>query len=60
MLLKKFIDVFKQYKQLLDNKRVQLSSCNNKLRLKISSNTIYKKVAFENYISFLLSKVQDI
>jgi len=36
MLLKKFVDVFKQYKQLLNNKKMQLNSCNNKLKLKIN------------------------
>jgi len=36
MLLKKFVDVFKQSKQLLDNKRLQLNSCNNKLKLKMN------------------------
>ncbi len=36
MLLKRFVDVVKQYKQLFNNKRLQLSNCNNKLRLKIN------------------------
>ncbi len=36
MLLKKFVNVFKQYKQLLSNKKLQLNSRNNKLRLKIN------------------------
>ena len=35
MLLKKFVDNFKQYKQLFSNKSLQLSSYNNKLKLKI-------------------------
>ncbi len=51
MLLKRFIDIFGQCKQLFDNKRLQLSSCNNKLKLKINY-TIYKKVAFKNYIFY--------
>jgi len=36
MLLERFVSVFKHYKQLLDNKEMQLSSCNNKSRLEIS------------------------
>jgi len=36
MLLKRFVDVFGQCKQLLDNKNLQLSSRNNKSRLKIN------------------------
>jgi len=43
--LKKFVDIFRQYKQLLDNKSLQLvsiieSNLINKL------NTIYKRVVF--------------
>jgi len=55
MLLERSIGVFRQCKQSLGNKKLQLSSCNNKLRLK-KLNTIYKKVAFENYISFYYLK----
>jgi len=36
MLLKRFVDVFRQCKQSLDNKRLQLSSRNNKSKLKIN------------------------
>ncbi len=36
MLLKKFVNVFKQCKQSFDNKRLQLSNRNNKLKLKIN------------------------
>jgi len=36
MLLKRFVDVFKQCKQSLDNKELQLSSRNNKSKLKIN------------------------
>ncbi len=48
MLLKRFVDVFRQRKQSLDNKGLQLSSRNSKSRLKINLNTIHKKVVFEN------------
>ena len=36
MLLKKFVDIVKQYKQLLNNKKLQLNNCNNKLKFKIN------------------------
>ncbi len=36
MLLKRFVDIVKQRKQLLNNKKLQLNSCNNKLKLIIS------------------------
>ena len=36
MLLKRFVDVFRQCKQLLNNKELQLSNRNNKSRLKIN------------------------
>ncbi len=36
MLSKRFVDVFRQCKQSLGNKGLQLSSRNNKSRLKIS------------------------
>ncbi len=36
MLLKRFVDVFKQCKQSFDNKSLQLNSRNNKLKLKIN------------------------
>ncbi len=36
MLLKRFVDVFRQCKQSLGNKGLQLSSRNSKSRLKIS------------------------
>ncbi len=35
MLLKRFVDVFKQCKQLFNNKSCNLSNRNNKLKLKI-------------------------
>ncbi len=35
-LLKRFVNIFKQYKQLFNNKVLQLSNCNNKLKLKIN------------------------
>jgi len=36
ILLKRFVNIFKQYKQLFNNKDLQLSSCNNKLKFKIN------------------------
>jgi hypothetical protein len=36
MLLKRFVNVFRQCKQSLDNKELQLSSRNNKSKLKIN------------------------
>jgi len=36
MLLKRFVDVFRQCKQSLGNKELQLSSRNSKSKLKIS------------------------
>ncbi len=36
MLLERFVDVFRQCKKSLDNKKLQLSSRNNKSRLKIN------------------------
>jgi len=36
MLLKRFVDVFRQCKQSLNNKELQLNSRNNKSKLKIS------------------------
>ncbi len=36
MLLERFVDVFKQCKQSLNNKNLQLSSRNNKFKLKIN------------------------
>ncbi len=36
MLLEKFVNVFRQCKQSFNNKKLQLSSRNNKLRLKIN------------------------
>ncbi len=45
ILLKRFVDVFRQCKQLLDNKSLQLVSIiENNLIDKL--NTIYKKVVF--------------
>jgi len=57
MLLKRFVDVFRQCKQLLNNKKLQLSSYNNKLKLKISWTQSIKKVAFNNYIYNKLAKL---
>ena len=36
MLLKRFVDVFRQCKQSFNNKKLQLSSRNNKSKLKIN------------------------
>jgi len=74
ILLKKFVDVFRQCKQLLNNKRLQLNSYNSKLRLKISwtqfirelrSKAIYLSIIWSLKISkifkfliILLSKFQ--
>jgi len=41
--LKRFVDVVRQCKQLLDNKRLQLSSRNNKSKLKISWTRFIRK-----------------
>jgi len=49
VLSEKFVDVFKQYKQLLDNKSLQLVSIiENNLINKL--NTIYKKVVSKKSI----------
>ncbi len=50
MLLKRFVDVFKQCKQLLDNKDLQLSSRNSKSRLKISWTRFIRESCSRIYI----------
>ncbi len=48
MLLKRFVDIVKQYKQLLNNKSLQLSNCNNKLRFKINETQNIKVLYYKS------------
>ena len=50
MLLKRFVGVFKQCKQSFDSKGLQLSSRNNKSRLKMSWTRFIRKSCSKIYI----------